>query len=273
MAVASVLAQTLEDWELLVVIDDAGDGLDWLVGMEDPRIRLLHSAAPGGRGAARQAGLEATRGKFLAFLDADDWMLPDRLERQVGMLEVDHDLALVSGGMFVVDRDDALVGSRRLSSNAGVVARASGHLLEAPVLSASSMVRTDQAREIGYRPEYVAGEDSDFLVRYLRGQRYVQEKTAVYVYCEFRSFSAAGLRRGLAANRDRCIRQLRGLGRARALAVWTIKRLVYEPLLIWPGRDWIVSRRSRPPGEAERSRFEQGNSDVLAALRQMQAGA
>ena len=270
MAVASVLAQTLEDWELLVVVDDDEGGLEWLDALADDRIRILSAPAPGGRGAARQAGLEAARGDFLAFLDADDWMLPDRLARQAGMLEADSELVLVSGGMFVVDRNEALFGSRRMSAGAGAVKTAKHHLFQSPVLSASSMARTGRARKIGYRPEFAAGEDSDFLVRYLRGQRYLQDESSVYVYREFRSFSAVKLRNGLAANRDRYVRQLRGLRRVRALAVWAVKRLVYEPLLLWPGPDWIVGRRSRPADDAERARFERGHDDVSAALDEMQ---
>lgn len=271
MAVASVLAQSLQDWELLVVRDDDEPGLEWLDRLGDDRIRVFRSGQPGGRGAARRAGLESARGEFLAFLDADDWMLPDRLARQTETLNADPELALVSGGMFVVDRDDALFGLRRLLSVAGAIATADDDLLEAPVLSASSMVRTKRARSIGYQREFVAGEDSDFLVRYLRGQRYLQEEGPVYVYREFRSFSAAGLRQGLAANRRRYVRQLHGLRRALALGKWAVKRLAYEPLLFWPGPDWIVGRRSRPASEAERARFEDGRRAVRAALDEMPA--
>jgi glycosyltransferase involved in cell wall biosynthesis len=48
MAVASVLAQTLEDWELLVVVDDDEGGLEWLDALADDRIRILSAPAPGG---------------------------------------------------------------------------------------------------------------------------------------------------------------------------------------------------------------------------------
>ena len=119
MAVASVLAQSLEDWELLVVVDDDGAGLDWLQALDDARLRVLRSPSPGGRGAARQAGLEAARGAYLAFLDADDWLLPERLEIQRSALDQEPELALISGGMVVLDRDDQAVGVRRVGTDAG----------------------------------------------------------------------------------------------------------------------------------------------------------
>jgi len=75
-AVTSVLAQTRDDWECLVV--DDGGGLD--LDPDDPRIRVLHRAQPGGPAAARNTGVQAARGRWLTFLDDDDRYTPRRLE-------------------------------------------------------------------------------------------------------------------------------------------------------------------------------------------------
>jgi glycosyltransferase involved in cell wall biosynthesis len=75
-AIASVVRQTLGDWELIVV-DDASD--DPAVVPDDPRIRLLRLAAPVAIAVARNSGVEASRGRFLAFLDDDDLYTEDRL--------------------------------------------------------------------------------------------------------------------------------------------------------------------------------------------------
>jgi glycosyltransferase involved in cell wall biosynthesis len=75
-AIDSVRAQTLQDYELIVVDDASPDA----VHVEpDPRIRLIRRDANGGAAAARNTGVEAARGRYLTFLDDDDVYTPERL--------------------------------------------------------------------------------------------------------------------------------------------------------------------------------------------------
>lgn len=84
-ALASVVAQTFTDWEALIVDDGSTDPLaSALAGFAaDPRIRLLRLAQNSGVCAARNAGLDAACGEFVAFLDADDAWLPEKLAWQL----------------------------------------------------------------------------------------------------------------------------------------------------------------------------------------------
>ncbi len=75
-AVESVQAQTIRDWECLVVVD----GGEVPEVADDPRVRLVVRDSNGGAGAARNTGCAASVGRALAFLDDDDTWLPDRLE-------------------------------------------------------------------------------------------------------------------------------------------------------------------------------------------------
>ena len=89
-AVASVLAQTLPDWELLLVSDDGGDYRTVLAhaGIDDPRIRFLATPTPAaGPATARNLALAEARGDLIAPLDADDLFHPDRLARLVPLVE------------------------------------------------------------------------------------------------------------------------------------------------------------------------------------------
>lgn len=83
---ASVRAQTLTDWEHLLVDDRSTDSSLEILGMAaaaDPRIRRFRTAHNSGPSAARNLALKAARGRFIAYLDADDVWLPLKLARSV----------------------------------------------------------------------------------------------------------------------------------------------------------------------------------------------
>ena len=104
-AVASALASSFRDFELLVLDDGSSDGsLDAArrAAGGDPRLRIV--ALPhGGVAAARNAGLREARGGLIANLDSDDVMLPERLARQVAYLESHPECVAVGGRSLVVD--------------------------------------------------------------------------------------------------------------------------------------------------------------------------
>jgi glycosyltransferase involved in cell wall biosynthesis len=89
-AIESVRAQTLDDWELLLVDDgrvpDAVAIASSYVQSEPRRVRLLSSGPGAGAAAARNTGIAAARGDYLAFLDADDVFEPRKLEVEATLL-------------------------------------------------------------------------------------------------------------------------------------------------------------------------------------------
>lgn len=98
-AVASVLAQEGDDWELLLVDDGSRDGSAELarrLARQGP-VRLLKQANAG-PGAARNRGAAAARGEYLWFLDCDDELLPDALAKVRPVLQAHPETALLVGG-------------------------------------------------------------------------------------------------------------------------------------------------------------------------------
>ena len=85
-ALKSVRAQTFTDWECLVVDDASTDNTgDVVRRFGDPRVRYLRHESNRQAGAARNTGISAALGQFLAFLDSDDEWMPTKLERQLDM--------------------------------------------------------------------------------------------------------------------------------------------------------------------------------------------
>ena len=89
-SVESVLCQTVEDWELIIVDDASSDGtLDIVADFQqrDPRIRLVTEGTNHGPAHARNRGLEQARGDLIAFIDSDDVWFPEKTAKQVAAME------------------------------------------------------------------------------------------------------------------------------------------------------------------------------------------
>lgn len=110
--VASARAQTRGDWEMLLVDDGSTDGSRALaerLAAGEPRIRLLGGAVNRGPAAARNAGIRAARGRFIAFLDADDLWRPQKLALQITYME-ETGTPFTFASMRRIDADGAPLG-------------------------------------------------------------------------------------------------------------------------------------------------------------------
>ncbi len=87
-----VLAQTYSHWELLLIEDGGNDGTAELIEQyaaqkEETRIRLIRQPSNLGAASARNRGVGEARGRYIAYLDADDLWVPEKLERELEFLK------------------------------------------------------------------------------------------------------------------------------------------------------------------------------------------
>jgi glycosyltransferase involved in cell wall biosynthesis len=101
-AIASVLAQTYAVFEIVVVDDGSTDETEEVVKTFGERVRYIKQQNAG-VSAARNAGIEVSSGDLIAFLDADDTWLPEKIEKQVAKFAEDAEIGLVHCGMREFD--------------------------------------------------------------------------------------------------------------------------------------------------------------------------
>jgi glycosyltransferase involved in cell wall biosynthesis len=98
-AITSVLNQTYQNIELIIVDDGSTDNTqDVIATFDDERLRYIKLPKNIGRSFARNQGIRAAQGEFLAFLDSDDYFLPFKIEFQVNFLYANHDVQMVYTG-------------------------------------------------------------------------------------------------------------------------------------------------------------------------------
>jgi glycosyltransferase involved in cell wall biosynthesis len=102
-AIDSILAQTYNDYEIIVVDDGSTDNTAQVVQQYGKQIQYL-SQTNQGVAASRNLGLTAAKGEYIAFLDQDDLFLPQKLLSQVTLLEENPSLGIANSGWQIVDQ-------------------------------------------------------------------------------------------------------------------------------------------------------------------------
>lgn len=163
-AIQSVRAQTLREWELILVDNGAAISANSLAPLsEDERIRWVRLPSNLGIPGGHNAGVAAARGEFIALLDYDDVMLPQRLEKQIGLLRSRPDLGLVSSCAQRIDESGSVIGPE--FSLVGPGEQYPYTQYAAPVVTPAYSGRRDIFARFPYRPEFSWAADFDFLAR------------------------------------------------------------------------------------------------------------
>lgn len=179
-AIQSVLDQTFDDYEVIVV-DDASDP-PAVLPIESPRVRMFRRQENGGVSAARNTGVQMAEGEWVTFLDDDDRFYPRRLEAMRAAIRAHPEWSLVTTDLDIYE-SGSLVG-RFGEQQPFSYTRQLDAMLDASFMSAMTAVRRSDLVQIGGFDESLLNlEDWDCWLRMLHAGHkagYVAEPLAAY---------------------------------------------------------------------------------------------
>jgi len=197
-AIDSILAQTLNDFELIIIDDYSSDSsVDIVQGYRDLRITHVKNDEHSGLTASLNRGLDLARGEYIARMDADDISLPGRFEEQVNFLDHHPDVAVLGTGIrFIDDKGNPIED---------VIFPAEHELIKwnlcfyNPIAHPTVMMRTRVVRQAGgYDPELERSQDYDLWWRissigrlanldeiYVQFRKHANQVTSIYQSGQF----------------------------------------------------------------------------------------
>lgn len=244
-AIRSVFAQTLTDWELVLVDDGSTDGgLDVARSIDDPRVRVVCD----GRHLALAARLNQiatlARGEFIARLDADDLMHPDRLRAQVSYLQANPAVDVVGTGMYILDGSGQPIACRRV----GAAPASRDLFVKGPLAHATVTGRTRWFLSYPYDEAYASTQDRELWCRAFATSRFANLAECYYFCSEVASFSLRKATSACIAEAGLCVRfgpAHVGLPQAVLLAAAAVLKIpAYACLTALGLRPRVIRRRS-----------------------------
>ncbi|MGB8644426.1 MAG: glycosyltransferase [Anaerolineae bacterium] len=165
-AIASVLAQTMRDFELIVVDDGSTDNTrETVQSFGDKRIVYIHQENRG-LAEARNTGIRASKGEWVAFLDDDDLFLPDKLECQAQLIEQQPDVGMVTGGVLYIDQEGKTWEALEPWKFGRGLNQIETWLFDIPSVPSAVMVKREWFDRAGYFDAGLPGiEDGDMWLR------------------------------------------------------------------------------------------------------------
>ncbi len=165
-AIQSILDQTFEQFELLIVNDGSTDATeDKIKNYKDPRIRYFKFTSNRGNYPARNKGLFEAQGKYICMMDSDDISLPNRLQKQYNYLESNLNVGCVGSAYEIIDKNGESKGVIRRPKHDSMIKI---WLLSNPyIYQPTIMFRNDliKKKELVYDESFQYAGDYDFVVR------------------------------------------------------------------------------------------------------------
>lgn len=251
-AVRSVFAQTHEDWRLILLDDGSNDGAVTMVRrIEDPRVSVVRHEKNLGTPARLNELTGMVSTPYLARMDADDLMHPDRLELSVRKLAASPSASFVCGPAISIDAASNAVGLRPSYLDASVAA----HFMRSPFVHGSVTGRTDWFVRHPYTESYRRCQDQELWIRTLEDRVVLGIEEPLLYLREAGTVSADKYATSMQASR----RLLREHGRVRLgfaqanslVALMFAKESAYRVADLLHSTDRIVRQRATPLSGAQ----------------------
>ncbi len=262
----SIFAQTFEDWELILCDDGSTDGsLQLCHAIDDHRVRVISDGS--NRGISQRLNQIAllAQGEWLARMDADDIMHPERLEHQIAFLTKHPDVDLLGTAIYSIDYQDQVQGIRgdRILNvmPSAVVTRG---LFAHPTV----MGRRKWFLRNPYCDGFRRAQDRELWCR-TRSSTSAANLTKPLLYYREQDVSITKVKLQFVADRQILVRYgptaLGYGGTALHLGRSYFKELVYRTAYKLGGANYLVQRRNRRLSQTEFADARSGLNSVLAA--------
>jgi glycosyltransferase involved in cell wall biosynthesis len=181
LAIRSVLMQTHAEFEFILINDGSTDNsLKIAKKFTDSRIKLISDENRGLIYRLNQI-TSIARGEYLARMDGDDIMLPQRIEKQLAFLTKNKDIDVIDTGTYLIDQEGKPVGKRGLTN---LNCDAKNILKHALLLHPSVMGKTKWFLDNPYDSEYPRAEDYELWCRTFRHTKFGRVKEPLHLYRE-----------------------------------------------------------------------------------------
>ncbi len=170
-AIESVLAQTLPEWELLVVNDCSTDRtLEVCNSYRDPRIRVFSTPQNLNAAGARNLALEHARGEFVALLDSDDLMAPNRLERHLDFFQKNSLVGACGSYVETFESKEKVAGRGKIEYPCANGSLKASMFFYDPFVTSSVSVRAtlfEETQKPVFLQDYAPSEDYELWARWI----------------------------------------------------------------------------------------------------------
>lgn len=170
-AIESVLAQSYQNWEMIIIDDastDSSDDIIFSYTQKDSRIKSITSPTRTGPGVARNLGMKKARGRYIAFLDSDDYWASDKLARQIQFTQ-SNQLAFSYTSYKLIDENNQNLGVFITKSNIDYKS-----LLKTCNIGCSTVIY--DAEKLGklYMPDMIISQDYILWLSILKQIKHIQ---------------------------------------------------------------------------------------------------
>ena len=166
-AIDSILGQIFQDFELLIISEHgtSSESIAVIESYSDDRIRHIHNSRKLGIPKSRNVGIREARGEYIAWMDADDVSVRERLEREVEFLDEHPDIGVVGTGFEVIDGNGRVVSREILPSGPALTKWLLPFRDANVIANPTSMVRRTVCVALKGYGESEQAEDYDFWLR------------------------------------------------------------------------------------------------------------